>query len=164
MLRKIGGAMADQSESQPGSRHNAHRSSHLRSLSYTQYHDPEQDLFWPEPLDHLDAQPEPEIERSPPEPPRKDVIKRRPVAPVILTSRLSPIDTDLKPTLSPIIPSPLRIRRPKTPSPQPPMRSVRLLIASLGNPPPYHSTRHSAGHIVLKHLARHLDLPALTKS
>ena len=44
------------------------------------------------------------------------------------------------------------------------MRSVRLLIASLGNPPPYHSTRHSAGHIVLKNLASHLRLPCLTKS
>jgi PTH1 family peptidyl-tRNA hydrolase len=44
------------------------------------------------------------------------------------------------------------------------MRSVRLLIASLGNPPPYHSTRHSVGHIVLKHLASRLSLPPLTKS
>lgn len=44
------------------------------------------------------------------------------------------------------------------------MRPVRLLIASLGNPPPYHTTRHSAGHIILKSLATSLRLPALTKS
>src|SRR5262245_59356451 len=38
----------------------------------------------------------------------------------------------------------------------PPRRS--LFIASLGNPPPkYHRTLHSAGHILLRALASHLD-------
>ena len=37
-------------------------------------------------------------------------------------------------------------------------RPVSLLIASLGNPPPYHSTRHSAAHIVLQHLRSSLNL------
>lgn len=43
-------------------------------------------------------------------------------------------------------------------------KPVRLLVASLGNPPPYHSTRHSAGHILLRSLASSLSFPALTKS
>ena len=52
-----------------------------------------------------------------------------------------------------------------TPPDSPTMsRPVRLLIASLGNPPPYHSTRHSAGHILLKSLATSLSLPPLQKS
>ena len=38
-------------------------------------------------------------------------------------------------------------------------RPVSLLIASLGNPPPYHSTRHSAAHLVLKSLQQSLSLP-----
>lgn len=42
------------------------------------------------------------------------------------------------------------------------MRPVSLFIASLGNPPPYHSTRHSAGHIALKHLQSRLNLPSFT--
>ncbi|EXJ91066.1 hypothetical protein A1O1_04173 [Capronia coronata CBS 617.96] len=43
-------------------------------------------------------------------------------------------------------------------------RSVRLLVASIGNPPPYHTTRHSAGHILLKSLAQRLHLPPLSKT
>lgn len=39
---------------------------------------------------------------------------------------------------------------------------VRLLIASLGNPPPYHNTRHSAGHVLLRALASSLNFPTLT--
>ncbi|KAK5941662.1 hypothetical protein PMZ80_005611 [Knufia obscura] len=41
-------------------------------------------------------------------------------------------------------------------------RPVSLLIASLGNPPPYHSTRHSAAHLVLKSLQQSLSLPPFT--
>lgn len=49
------------------------------------------------------------------------------------------------------------------PLPDPtPMRPTSLLVASLGNPPPYHSTRHSAAHIVLKHLQATLNLPPFT--
>lgn len=44
-----------------------------------------------------------------------------------------------------------------------PMRPTSLLIASLGNPPPYHSTRHSAAHIILKHLQASLNLPPFTQ-
>lgn len=43
-----------------------------------------------------------------------------------------------------------------------PMRPTSVLIASLGNPPPYQSTRHSAAHIILKHLQSHLGLPSFT--
>ena len=35
--------------------------------------------------------------------------------------------------------------------------SVRLLVASLGNPAPYLETRHSAGHLVIKSIARLLS-------
>lgn len=38
-------------------------------------------------------------------------------------------------------------------------RPAALLITSLGNPPPYHSTRHSAAHLVLKTLQSNLSLP-----
>lgn len=44
------------------------------------------------------------------------------------------------------------------------LRPVRLLVASLGNPQPYHSTRHSAAHILLKAFASHFKLPLLAKS
>ena len=156
--------MANENEAQSKSRKHNRPTSHLQSHSYVQYHDAEQGLFWPEPLNLPQSQTPLAFEGSPPRPPRKHVVKRRPVAPIISHSRPAAIDPDLNPILSPITPSPLRIRGPKDPSPQPPMRSVRLLVASLGNPPPYHSTRHSAGHIILKNLARHLSLPALTKS
>src|SRR5271156_4710732 len=52
-----------------------------------------------------------------------------------------------------------RYLSPPTPSMS---RPVRLLIASLGNPAPYHSTRHSAGHVLLRALATHLNFPPLT--
>jgi PTH1 family peptidyl-tRNA hydrolase len=61
-------------------------------------------------------------------------------------------------------------RRP-TPTPSrkpdkmmPPPRPVHLLIASLGNPAPYHNTRPSAGHLLLKSLASHANAPPLQKS
>lgn len=44
------------------------------------------------------------------------------------------------------------------------MSSVRLFIASLGNPAPYKETRHSAGHVLLKVLQSHLKFPAFKKS
>jgi len=44
------------------------------------------------------------------------------------------------------------------------MKQVRLLVASLGNPPPYHTTRHSAGHIILKNMVQSLRLPILAKN
>lgn len=44
------------------------------------------------------------------------------------------------------------------------MSSVRLFIASLGNPSPYQTTRHSAGHVMLKALQSHLKFPSLKKS
>ncbi|OCT50380.1 Peptidyl-tRNA hydrolase [Cladophialophora carrionii] len=159
--------MADRNQPQPDPRQHPRPTSQLQSHLYNQYRDPDQDLFWPEPVDQVAfeaaAQIEPELQPQPSPPtPRQDVVKRRPVKPIISHSPPPPIDAGNKPILSPIIPSPLRIRRLKVPSPT--MRSVRLLIASLGNPPPYHSTRHSVGHIVLKHVASHLGLPSLTKS
>jgi PTH1 family peptidyl-tRNA hydrolase len=36
---------------------------------------------------------------------------------------------------------------------------ARLFIASLGNPPPLHTTRHSAGHIALRSLITYLHFP-----
>jgi len=166
--------MADWDQSQRNRKQLNRPNQYLQSSSYNQYHDPEQDLYWPEPVDlsasYLSQQTE---FASQPQPhpryqlPRKDVVKRRPVKPIISPSPLPSIDKANEPLLSPDIPSPLRIRKPKIPLLQPPstsMRPVRLLIASLGNPPPYHSTRHSAGHIVLKYLASHLNLPPLTKS
>lgn len=44
------------------------------------------------------------------------------------------------------------------------MSSTRLFVASLGNPAPYQSTRHSAGHVLLRALQSHLQLPPLRKS
>jgi len=43
-------------------------------------------------------------------------------------------------------------------------RPVRLLIASIGNPKPYHSTRHSAGHHLLQALQSTLHFPPLSKT
>jgi PTH1 family peptidyl-tRNA hydrolase len=37
--------------------------------------------------------------------------------------------------------------------------AARLFIASLGNPPPLHTTRHSAGHIALRSLITYLHFP-----
>lgn len=42
------------------------------------------------------------------------------------------------------------------------LRPASILVASLGNPPPYQSTRHSAAHIILKHLQTQLSLPPFT--
>lgn len=58
----------------------------------------------------------------------------------------------------------LSLQRTHSAKSEAPMRPVSLFVASLGNPPPYHSTRHSAGHIVLQNLQRALSLPALVKS
>ncbi|EXJ92695.1 hypothetical protein A1O3_01247 [Capronia epimyces CBS 606.96] len=136
------------------------------TLSYVQYHDDEQELHWAEPVEQHPSRhynPHPHGRREPrPRPQHVATIKRRPVNPIIST-KPPPPDIDENPLLSPIIPSPLRIRRPKDPralqmSPTP-ARSVRLLVASIGNPPPYHTTRHSAGHILLKSLATRLNLP-----
>jgi len=44
-----------------------------------------------------------------------------------------------------------------------PLPPVRLLIASLGNPRPYHSTRHSAGHVLLNFFASNLSFPPFRK-
>ncbi|ORY61769.1 peptidyl-tRNA hydrolase, partial [Pseudomassariella vexata] len=44
------------------------------------------------------------------------------------------------------------------------MKSARLFIASLGNPSPHLTTRHSAGHVLLRALQSHLNLPSLKKS
>ncbi|OBT63241.1 hypothetical protein VE03_07763 [Pseudogymnoascus sp. 23342-1-I1] len=41
---------------------------------------------------------------------------------------------------------------------------TRLLVASIGNPPPYLNTLHSAGHTVLRALTGPLSTPSLTKS
>lgn len=41
---------------------------------------------------------------------------------------------------------------------------TRLLVASIGNPSPYLSTLHSAGHTVLHSLAKQLSLPPFAKS
>jgi PTH1 family peptidyl-tRNA hydrolase len=90
-------------------------------------------------------------------------IKRRPIHVPTNTGAVNEDET----SLSPIIPSPLRIRKTK-PSLQVTvpgaMKQVRLLIASLGNPSPYHTTRHSAGHIIVKNLVQSLRFPALTKN
>lgn len=86
--------------------------------------------------------------------------------PVHLLTSLSPISDTGGSLPSPIYPSPLRIRKSKS-SAQPglpaEMKVVRLMIASLGNPPPYHTTRHSAGHILLKGMVQSLRLPTLAK-
>lgn len=42
-------------------------------------------------------------------------------------------------------------------------RSASFLVASLGNPPPYHSTRHSAAHIVLRALQSSMNLPSFAQ-
>ena len=43
--------------------------------------------------------------------------------------------------------------------PSPSSSAARLFIASLGNPPPLHTTRHSAGHIALRSLITHIHFP-----
>ncbi|KAI0124832.1 peptidyl-tRNA hydrolase [Xylariales sp. AK1849] len=44
------------------------------------------------------------------------------------------------------------------------MNSARLFVASLGNPAPHLTTRHSAGHVLLRALRSRLEFPALQKS
>lgn len=41
----------------------------------------------------------------------------------------------------------------------PSFSTARLFIASLGNPPPLHTTRHSAGHIALRSLINYIRFP-----
>ncbi|KAI1622408.1 peptidyl-tRNA hydrolase-domain-containing protein [Exophiala viscosa] len=147
-------------------RRGQNRRGHARQHSqhnFAEYHDDEQDSHWSEPVDeyslttsasHLDPIPQPS---------RKNVISRRPVNPVISTEPPPFTNHDSEPPTSPIIPSPLRIRKPKTVTPVMAARSVRLLVASIGNPPPYHTTRHSAGHLLLKTIAANLSLPPLSK-
>lgn len=48
--------------------------------------------------------------------------------------------------------------------PAPVMNPARLFVVSLGNPPPYSATRHSAGHILIKTLQSHLQFPSFHKS
>ncbi|KIX09494.1 uncharacterized protein Z518_00574 [Rhinocladiella mackenziei CBS 650.93] len=146
---------------------------HLRT--YIRYHDGEQVLYWPEPIDQPPSSPDPSPAPAapslprpsppphPPPPPKNvAVIKRLPAHPIISTTPQYRSNDSL---LFPITPPPLCIHKPEIPSPQPPMsRSVRLLIASIGNPPPYHSTRHSAGHILLKSLATQLHMRSLSKN
>ncbi|KAI9700404.1 MAG: aminoacyl-tRNA hydrolase [Candelina mexicana] len=68
-------------------------------------------------------------------------------------------------------PSPDRSLKPQKESipknlylPPPPMAVRKILVASLGNPPPYTSTLHSAGHILLTALGLSLSYPPFTKS
>lgn len=42
--------------------------------------------------------------------------------------------------------------------------ATRLLVVSIGNPAPYLSTYHSAGHLILNLLPSHLGLPPFAKS
>jgi peptidyl-tRNA hydrolase, PTH1 family len=50
---------------------------------------------------------------------------------------------------------PLVYSMPASPS----FSTARLFIASLGNPPPLHTTRHSAGHIALRSLINYIRFP-----
>ncbi|KAL2435044.1 hypothetical protein ABEF94_012225 [Exophiala dermatitidis] len=210
--------------------------------NYVQYHDEQQDLFWPEPIEQQTTNPaqqtcsyrgvhhsHPERHQHQSRPSQEKVqqqhphhrwqqqntthnnngsgsgsgsrsaIKRRPVTAITSTTSTTTATATTTPTtglrrpgataaqpfsssstdfdsdsefntaLSPVLPSPLRICKPNLSDytlmpPSSAHRPVRLLIASIGNPPPYHTTRHSAGHIVLKTLATRLNLPPLTKS
>ncbi|KAJ4524616.1 hypothetical protein HRR95_000230 [Exophiala dermatitidis] len=208
---------------------------HTLHYNYVQYHDEQQDLFWPEPIEqqttglaqqtcsyrgvhhshperhHHQSRLSQERVQHPQNRWRQQntthtnngsgsgsgsTIKRRPVNSITSTTgtttaiatttpttglrRLgataaqpysssstdSDSDSEFNTALSPVLPSPLRIRKPNL-SAMPPSsahKPVRLLIASIGNPPPYHTTRHSAGHLVLKSLATRLNLPPVTKS
>lgn len=62
----------------------------------------------------------------------------------------------LTPTLSPFTFLPQ--------SPTTMTRPYALLVASIGNPSPYHQTRHSAGHMLLRSLALHLTAPPFQRS
>ncbi|KAJ9618000.1 hypothetical protein H2204_013230 [Knufia peltigerae] len=168
--------------SHPAKSHQRSRSEVISRDTFVQYHDADDDLTWAEPVDdhdHFVPKPAPVLIANPQ--PQRQHVKRRPVETPITS--IATVTTNTTPTPpsssapkadhaaaigdSPIIPPPLRIRRPKdihsTMAP-PPARQVRLLIASIGNPPPYHTTRHSAGHLVLKSLSTHMSLPPLSRS
>src|SRR5947209_1835194 len=51
-----------------------------------------------------------------------------------------------------MIPNPLPLPSIYSMAASPSFSTARLFIASLGNPPPLHKTRHSAGHIALRSL------------
>ncbi|KAK7894205.1 hypothetical protein LTR67_005963 [Exophiala xenobiotica] len=155
----------------PARSHQRSRSEAHPQNNYVQYHDPEKGISWAEPVEQdLSTLLNP-ISIADSQPPRKQHVKRRPVNPIISTTTTT---TTTPPTtersdgpLSPGIPSPLRIRKPRSfapAMPPSPARQVRLLIASIGNPPPYHTTRHSAGHLLLKTLATHMSLPPPSRS
>ncbi|KIW51915.1 hypothetical protein PV05_10590 [Exophiala xenobiotica] len=151
--------------SNPARSHQRRRSEAQTQNSYVQYHDPEKGISWAEPVEQdlsILLNPIPVVDSQFP---RKQHVKRRPVNPIISTT--PPTTERSDGPLSPIIPSPLRIRKPRpfAPAmPPSPARQVRLLIASIGNPPPYHTTRHSAGHLLLKTLAAHMNFPPLSRS
>ncbi|KAG9769435.1 hypothetical protein ABEF93_004063 [Exophiala dermatitidis] len=220
--------------------HDAHN--HTLHYNYVQYHDDQQDLFWPEPIEQQQTTGPAQqqtcsyrgVDHSHPERHHHQsrlsqervqqqhphhrwqqqntthnsnglgsgstiTIKRRPVnaitsstttttattpttpttglsrpgataaQPFSSSSTDSDSDSEFNTALSPVLPSPLRIRKPNLSHstlmpPSSAHKPVRLLIASIGNPPPYHTTRHSAGHLVLKSLATKLNLPPLSKS
>ena len=58
-------------------------------------------------------------------------------------------------TIANPLPLPSAYSMPASPS----FSTARLFIASLGNPPPLHTTRHSAGHIVLRALINYIHFP-----
>ncbi|KIW20574.1 hypothetical protein PV08_01149 [Exophiala spinifera] len=142
--------------------------------TFVQYHDIDNNITWAEPVDDHDHDHDQFVPDSAPllialpQPPRKHVKRRSVGTPITsITTTTPPLSSVLRADITPIIPAPLRIRRPKHLSstmPPSPARQVRLLIASIGNPPPYHTTRHSAGHLVLKSLSTHLSLPPLSRS
>lgn len=99
------------------------------------------------PLESKQSQPLPKSPDPPTPPPKPSPTLV--VAP--LKIRKKPLRSAAKPILS-IVTSPMT-----TP------RAVRLLVASIGNPKPYHSTRHSAGHHLLQALQSNLGFPTLTK-
>ncbi|ETS78884.1 hypothetical protein PFICI_08737 [Pestalotiopsis fici W106-1] len=78
----------------------------------------------------------------------------------------APVDLPLSAAAHPDPPSLLPLSPPLSPerNARAAMSSTRLFIASLGNPAPYQSSRHSAGHVLLRALQSHLQLPALKKS
>lgn len=76
--------------------------------------------------------------------------------PIPTTSTSTDRNTMLTPTLSTLTFSP--------PPSATMTRRYALLVTSLGNPPPLHQTRHSAGHILLRSLALHLAAPPFQRS
>ncbi|KAI9721530.1 MAG: hypothetical protein M1812_002292 [Candelaria pacifica] len=77
----------------------------------------------------------------------------------------SPTNSSSKPPLSltpPNNPQKNLTPSPPTTTPTHPMR--KILVASLGNPPPHASTLHSAGHILLHRLRLSLSYPPFSKT